>query len=610
MCVLVCALTVSCSRSSQERGIGLPPGSSAEGARVDVAADLDGSVRADVPAVGMLEGGPGSLTPGATLHVTPVAVSGSPGVVDQVPIVSVGTGVMVDVEDGRIEKALTLVFREAVADVDSSLVALHRDDDGGWELLPATLSSGDRLTVVTNRFSIVTWGVAKILKPVGDFIAAKLAGRTSPSKCEGTPPWASADGSPSGSTHSCARRGKALSDGTEIAELEIKSNRGTYQWVDLPSALTREYVWVEDQTDLVRAMIRKTFNRGEAVLLAPGQRITVGYRQPTAPSQLRFRTYVDTLSGFLTIGRLAVDAATDDTVDKTGGYLAVLSCFGVVKFDLTNPDSPTRLQHPELLSSLIPCVIDRMKSFYEDPTKATAAARNLVGDEADGQAITRLSQDMFKLGRFAKLFSTAINLGTYVFKEFAFITDALVAGFGAANATSVTLTLGARPPSAAGLQLDATSRLRIDGIGPVNVGMTLDEASRVAGTPITIGPGYSGSPNCFMATAEGAPPGLFFMVVSGRIVRVDVGSRSIGSSAFSTVSGIRVGSTEGEVKQAYGDRIGTSPHPYVPTGHYLTYTPSSSSDKGYKMIFETNGSAVTSFRSGQSSAVDAIEGCL
>lgn len=297
VCLLLSGLTVACS-ASRPKSSGSPAGSATQGSGDDVVVSGDGSVRAEVATIGTVEGGPGSVTAGATLRITPVAVTDPPSVVDDVEIISVATGMLVEVERGRIQKALTVTFQAVVPGEGSSLVALHRGADSRWELIPSSPSAGGRLVVVTDRFSIVTWAVAKVLKPIGDFMAAKLAGRTSPPTCQGAPAWASVDGSPSGSTHACMRVVNPLADGTAIAELEIKSNRGTYQWVDLPTGVRREYVWVEDESDVARALIRWTFGRGESILLAPGQSMTVGYRQPLAPSQLRFRTYVDTCRAF------------------------------------------------------------------------------------------------------------------------------------------------------------------------------------------------------------------------------------------------------------------------------------------------------------------------
>jgi hypothetical protein len=68
-----------------------------------------------------------------------VTVSATPtGLVDDVDIVSVGIGVLVGVDHGRIDMPLTVTFVQATAPADSSLVALHRADDGTWNLIPAT----------------------------------------------------------------------------------------------------------------------------------------------------------------------------------------------------------------------------------------------------------------------------------------------------------------------------------------------------------------------------------------------------------------------------------------------------------------------------------------
>ena len=170
----------------------------------------------------------------------------------------------------------------------------------------------------------------------------------------------------------------------------------------------------------------------------------------------------------------------------------------------------------------------------------------------------------------------------------------------AAPATTTT-TAPARPE-----RLTAGSRLSLQGIGPVNVGMTLDEASAAAGTPIRTRPGDPFGPECEFAYAA-AVPEVTFMVFHGRIARVDV-TRSRGDRV-TTVSGIGSGSTEDEVKRVYPGRIQVQRHPYVPTGHYLVYVPADSNLAHLSMIFETDGRVVTTFRSGLKGAVAQIEGC-
>ena len=256
----------------------VPAGFGPAGAAVQGTASPDGTIRVDVPEVGSVTGTAGSVSTDAVLWVTPVTVRNAPAEVDGAPIEQVGTGLLVQVQQGRIQRPLAVRFPGATmaggagsADA-GSVVGVHVADDGQATLLPSSLGP-DGLTVVTDQFSVVGWVKTKLLKPIADFMAAKLAGRTTPPSCEDAPSWASVDGAASGSTHACVRAGKPLADGTPIAELEIKSNRGSYQWIELPGGVSREYVWVEDQSDAVRGLVKKVFGRGDTILLGPGKRI-------------------------------------------------------------------------------------------------------------------------------------------------------------------------------------------------------------------------------------------------------------------------------------------------------------------------------------------------
>lgn len=156
-------------------------------------------------------------------------------------------------------------------------------------------------------------------------------------------------------------------------------------------------------------------------------------------------------------------------------------------------------------------------------------------------------------------------------------------------------------------RLTAASRLRLDGIGPVKVGMSLEEASRVSGLRFAVDPDSGPDPaRCGFATPEGAPPGLRFMVADRTtIVRIDVTGPSI-----ATDTGLRVASTEAEVTAAYPDRIAVRPHPFrVPDGRYLVHVPDEPAVKGFELLFETDGRTVTMFRVGVIEFVEAPEGC-
>ena len=156
-----------------------------------------------------------------------------------------------------------------------------------------------------------------------------------------------------------------------------------------------------------------------------------------------------------------------------------------------------------------------------------------------------------------------------------------------------------------GSPLTSGSPLRLDGIGPVRIGMTTTEASRASGKSIRVDPASSPHPSsCAFATIEGMSH-IAFMVISERIQRVDVGPES----SVRTVSGVGIGDSDDEVQRIYGDRTRVEPHPYDEEGRYLVYDSPEPSQRGLLLIFETDGTRVTSFRAGERGAVEAPEGC-
>ncbi len=148
----------------------------------------------------------------------------------------------------------------------------------------------------------------------------------------------------------------------------------------------------------------------------------------------------------------------------------------------------------------------------------------------------------------------------------------------------------------------ADDAVSIDGYRGVRIGMTVEEASTAYGAPLLpAGPVEQGAA-CYEIFPGGTPGTLSFMVVDGRVARVDVegpGPR--------TSTRVGVGSTEAEVQAAYPGGVVVSPHKYTgPEGHYLTVTPR----EGAALIFETDGSKVTQYRAGSLPAVAYVEGCL
>jgi hypothetical protein len=154
-------------------------------------------------------------------------------------------------------------------------------------------------------------------------------------------------------------------------------------------------------------------------------------------------------------------------------------------------------------------------------------------------------------------------------------------------------------------KLTNQSKVYINGIGSVRVGMTVAEASKAAGTRLVRPSGPDGNPGCSYVMPQGEPKDVGFMVIDGRIARVDVWE----NKRITTLSGAKIGDTEARIKSLYPGQIKVSPHKYVPGGHYLTFVTKDASDKNYRVVFETDGKRVTRFRAGKLPEVEYVEGC-
>lgn len=149
--------------------------------------------------------------------------------------------------------------------------------------------------------------------------------------------------------------------------------------------------------------------------------------------------------------------------------------------------------------------------------------------------------------------------------------------------------------------IDSTNwAVRPDGAGPVAYGVTIAEAEAVVGDSLVARPD---SGQCAFAAFRGMPPGMQFMVEHGRLVRTDV---TAGTHA--TDRGARVGMTATEVQSLYGGTLEERPHKYDSAGRYLVFGTGGGVDS-VRVVFETDGRAVTRYRAGILPAVEYVEGC-
>jgi hypothetical protein len=143
---------------------------------------------------------------------------------------------------------------------------------------------------------------------------------------------------------------------------------------------------------------------------------------------------------------------------------------------------------------------------------------------------------------------------------------------------------------------------RHDPADTVDTGSGWDVGYRGAG-PVRFGVTPAAGDDCHYTVPAGAPSALRFMAESGRVVRVDVDS-----AAPATDRGARVGMAEAEIHRLYPEGLRTMPHKYDTAGHYLVFTPPGA-DSGFRIVFETDGHRVKTWRAGVEPAVEYVERC-
>jgi hypothetical protein len=144
--------------------------------------------------------------------------------------------------------------------------------------------------------------------------------------------------------------------------------------------------------------------------------------------------------------------------------------------------------------------------------------------------------------------------------------------------------------------------LNEEGLGQIQIGMTLDDAVNMG----LLNERPDLKVDCdfvYPAVGAGVPDGVSVMVIKGKIARIDVDT-----GAVTTEDGARIGDTEDRVKSIYGDDVQVEPLKYIEGGHYMTVLGDSAS-AGNALVFETDGKRVTRFRAGRLPEVKWVEGC-
>jgi hypothetical protein len=152
------------------------------------------------------------------------------------------------------------------------------------------------------------------------------------------------------------------------------------------------------------------------------------------------------------------------------------------------------------------------------------------------------------------------------------------------------------------INTDTAMTVTETGYGQLRVGMTVANAATALGSPVPSNSGLDSA--CTYVHLANSPAGMRIMINGGTVARIDVDS-----STIATGLGARVGDSEARIRELYGPRLTVEPHKYLPNGHYLIVTPFPPTDSNFRLVFETDGSRVTTYRAGRLPEVTWAEGC-
>ena len=148
----------------------------------------------------------------------------------------------------------------------------------------------------------------------------------------------------------------------------------------------------------------------------------------------------------------------------------------------------------------------------------------------------------------------------------------------------------------------SADKLSTVGIGSLYFGMTPEEGADAVSTLWT-GGAEDGTPRCYLLAPANGPSGMVFTVYNSSIERVDITNTSI-----TTRSGASVGSTEAQLHELFGEQLVVSPYADG-SGNSIQFVPVDEADVDYRVIWETDGTSVTSMRAGRLPAVQPTEPC-
>lgn len=146
--------------------------------------------------------------------------------------------------------------------------------------------------------------------------------------------------------------------------------------------------------------------------------------------------------------------------------------------------------------------------------------------------------------------------------------------------------------------------MKTTGLGPIQIGMTLEDLEAAGLTPIPLEGSGDGVCQYYRIKGNSEPLGL--MAIDGRVLRIDVWPGSL----IETRSGAKIGSTETDLIRIYGNRLEAIANP-VTLGKTIVFTPRNPGEDLFRLVFETDDRGrVVQYRAGQFPSVTWAGGCL
>lgn len=146
--------------------------------------------------------------------------------------------------------------------------------------------------------------------------------------------------------------------------------------------------------------------------------------------------------------------------------------------------------------------------------------------------------------------------------------------------------------------------LKTTGIGPIRIGMTLEDLEETGLTPIAIESSGQGACQYYRIKGNSEPIGI--MAINDRILRIDVWPGSL----IETRSGAKIGSTEADLVAMYRGQLEATANP-VTLGKTIVFTPRDPGEDLFRLVFETDDRGqVVQYRAGQFPSVTWSDGCF